>query len=26
VMDRNDPAIPREALQYLGDGLDMIQM
>jgi len=26
VMDRNDPAIPREALQYLGDGSDMIQM
>ncbi|WLS05942.1 helix-turn-helix domain-containing protein [Shinella oryzae] len=26
VLDRNDPAIPREALQYLGDGSDMIQM
>ncbi|PDT51263.1 transcriptional regulator [Sinorhizobium americanum] len=26
VMDRNDPSIPREALQYLGDGSDMIQM
>ncbi len=26
VMDRNDPAVPREALQYLGDGSDMIQM
>ncbi|MBB4235931.1 XRE family transcriptional regulator [Rhizobium sp. R635] len=26
VMDKNDPAIPREALQYLGDGSDMIQM
>lgn len=26
VMDKNDPAIPREALQYLGDGNDMIQM
>jgi transcriptional regulator with XRE-family HTH domain len=26
VMDRNDPRIPREALQYLGDGSDMIQM
>jgi transcriptional regulator with XRE-family HTH domain len=26
TMDRNDPTIPREALQYLGDGLDMIQM
>jgi transcriptional regulator with XRE-family HTH domain len=26
VMDRNDSAIPREALQYLGDGSDMIQM
>ncbi|WP_271022288.1 helix-turn-helix transcriptional regulator [Rhizobium sp. RCAM05973] len=26
VMDRSDPSIPREALQYLGDGSDMIQM
>ncbi|WP_334174606.1 helix-turn-helix transcriptional regulator [Pseudoxanthobacter sp.] len=26
VMDRNDPSIPREAMQYLGDGSDMIQM
>ena len=26
VMDRNDPSIPREAIQYLGDGSDMIQM
>lgn len=26
VMDRTDPTIPREALQYLGDGADMIQM
>ena len=26
VLDRHDPAIPREALQYLGDGSDMIQM
>jgi hypothetical protein len=26
VLDRGDAAIPREALQYLGDGSDMIQM
>lgn len=26
VMERTDSAIPREALQYLGDGSDMIQM
>lgn len=26
VMDRNDPSIPREALQYLGDGSDMIRV
>ena len=26
VMDRTDPSIPREALQFLGDGSDMIHM
>ncbi|AZO58684.1 XRE family transcriptional regulator [Mesorhizobium sp. M1A.F.Ca.IN.022.07.1.1] len=26
VIDRSDPGIPREVLQYLGDGSDMIQM
>ncbi|TGS80982.1 XRE family transcriptional regulator, partial [Mesorhizobium sp. M2D.F.Ca.ET.178.01.1.1] len=26
VIDRGDPSIPREVLQYLGDGSDMIQM
>lgn len=26
VMDRSDPSLPREVLQYLGDGSDMIQM
>jgi hypothetical protein len=26
VLDRGDPSIPREALQFLGDGLEMIQL
>ncbi|TIL78389.1 MAG: XRE family transcriptional regulator, partial [Mesorhizobium sp.] len=26
VLDRGDPSIPREALQFLGDGSEMIQL
>ena len=26
VLDRNHPSIPKEALQFLGDGSDMIQI